>query len=101
MIRSMLDALGFLECCKYNNEKDLLDLSRQQVKDLEGQTTGFITQIQELKAINDYQCFQLEQKIAVLEKENRSLKDQGDTWRKKYFNKIKPKQTGKSVGGNK
>lgn len=88
-MRSILSALGLLDCCKYNNDKDLLDLARKQVCDLEGQITGFITQIQELKAINDYQCFQLERKIAELEQDNVKLKSDADSWKKKFFNKLK------------
>lgn len=99
MMRSILSALGLLECCKYNNEKDLLELARKQVCDLEGQITGFITQIQELKAINDYQCFQLEQKIADLEKDNCALKSEADSWKKKFFNKLKSNKN--KVGSSK
>lgn len=39
------------------------------------QITTLLTQIQELKAINNYQTYQLEQKIEGLEKENHSLKE--------------------------
>lgn len=39
------------------------------------QVTNLLTQIQELKAINNYQTYQLEQKVAELEKENHSLKE--------------------------
>jgi phage shock protein A len=105
MMRSILDALGFLECCKYNNEKELLDLSRKQVHDLENQCTEFITQIQELKAVYDYQTADLEKKIKelqqqydlckdevnVLENQNCSLETECNSWKKKFFAKIKPK----------
>jgi predicted nucleic acid-binding Zn-ribbon protein len=98
--------LGLFTCCKYNNEKDLLDISRQQVKDLEIQCTDYITQIQELKAMYDYQTGQLEKTITTIEKElvlnkndvtelekqNASLKREIHSYRKKFASSPKPKQ---------
>jgi len=40
------------------------------------QVTNLLTQIQELKAVNDYEALQNETKIALLEKENRKLQEE-------------------------
>lgn len=67
MMRSILRSFGLLECCRYNNDRDLLDLSRKQVTDLEVQNRELLGQIQELKAINHYQAFDLEKTIDGLQ----------------------------------
>jgi len=56
------------------------------------ETLKLINQIQELKAINDYQAFELEQKIDTLEKENHLLKDKIQVRRKKRSDKLKAKR---------
>lgn len=80
---------------------------KDQIHNLTQSNIGFINHIQELKAINNYQTHELEQKlnqieaqldlcraeVEVLEKENRSLKHEIDT-RNKHFGKgMKPKRT--------
>jgi acetyl-CoA carboxylase alpha subunit len=51
-----------------------------------------LNQIQELKAINDYQAFELEQKVAKLEEENRLLKSKIVARSKKRADKLKAKR---------
>lgn len=45
----------------------------KKIKDLNTQLVQCLTQIQELKAINDYQAFDLQRKIETLEKELATL----------------------------
>lgn len=46
------------------------------------QITNLLTQIQELKAVNNYQSMQYEHRIEVLEKENGTLKQEVEVCRK-------------------
>lgn len=53
------------------------------------QELNLINQIQELKAMNDFQAFELEQKINNLEEENRSLKERIVARKKKRADRLK------------
>jgi hypothetical protein len=87
---------SFLNCFKLFNcgsnaydLNELLTKEKQKVCDLELQSLSLVNQIQELKAINHYQTFDLERTISkleellslrvtevdLLEKENHSLKE--------------------------
>jgi len=50
----------------------------QKIQSLNNQTLQLLSQIQELKAINDYQTFSLEKKIGELENELALLKSSKD-----------------------
>jgi len=79
---------------------------KNEVHQLKTENISLINQIQELKAINHYQMFDLEQKITqleellslraieveLLEKENHALKDKIEARRKKRADKMRAKR---------
>jgi len=60
--------------CKHELHQLKADKDKK-INDLELEIIQLINQIQELKAMNHYQAFELELKINSLEEENRLLKD--------------------------
>lgn len=76
MISRIVEMFGHRHC-----KKELHRLMQSALNDskkidtLNSQIIGLLNQVQELKAVNDYQTFELEQKVASLEAEHGKLKN--------------------------
>jgi predicted nucleic acid-binding Zn-ribbon protein len=69
MMKFLRESLHLLDWSNYKKEESQLSLSNNKICDLECQITELLNQIQELKAMNHYQAFELEQTIAHLRKQ--------------------------------
>lgn len=83
MITKLSDLFGHGECKRqlHSLMQAALD-DGKKIQSLNSQIITLMTQIQELKAINDYQTFNLERKVNQLEmevKETREKLSKGDT----------------------
>lgn len=67
---ALCDSISFI----HRNCKNKLDHDKK-IQSLNSQVMQLLTQIEELKAINNYQTFELEQKIAALEEERVKIKE--------------------------
>lgn len=59
--------------------------STERIQSLQDQIIMHLSQIQELKAVNDYQTFQLEQKIKELEIDNNALAGERNEYEQRYL----------------
>ncbi len=106
MMKTIWDHLTFFKYSDCKSELHQVAQANKQVQMLECQVTNLLGQIQELKAINNYQTFDLERTISkleellslrvqeatLLESENRLLKDKIDARKKRRAERMRFKR---------